>query len=197
MDLVYYYWTTWLLILVRTSPTFYNPSSGDLDPRNKMTHVSLKLALLKAWMILSIMTTLDATMASYTTKIVGVLFWVYLHLQEVPPSLVKCIVDYGKFYKYGSSKWTLPGKCNIHYPCVATSTGCTAHVASDEINTCISWCSVCQPPTAEGRCNDLPTHRQCRPELTPSYICTTVRRRSRQFIYFWLYTTIDAARCLI
>ena len=112
MDQIYYYWTTSLLLLVSTTLASYSPSSGDLDPRNKMTRVSMMLTLLKAWMVLSIMNTLDATMTSLTTKIVGVLFWIYLHLQEIPPPLFKHIVDYGKHIKYGSSTWIPPGKCN-------------------------------------------------------------------------------------
>ena len=137
MDLVYYYWTTWLLILVSTSLASYSPSSGDLVPKNKMTRVLLMLTLLKAWIVLYIMTTLDATMASLTTKIVGVLLGTYLHLHEIPPPLVKYLIDYGR-------TWT-SDSCIILHPYFATSTDCRTN---DTLSECLSCCYVCKLPAA-------------------------------------------------
>ena len=158
MDLVYY-WTTWLLILVSTTLAFYCPSSGDLDPRNKMTHVSLKLAfLIKAWIILFTMAT-----ASYITRTTtNILAWLCviaaqkcLHLQEKLYSLFNSIVGCVNYWQI-----------HQHYGHMRTS-------------QCIYGIH-----TAEDRCNDILTYRQCRPEFPSSYICTSVRRRSRQFITF-------------
>ena len=164
MDLVYYYWTTWLLILVSTSLASYSPSSGDLVPKNKMTRVLLMLTLLKAWIVLYIMTTLDATMASLTTKIVGVLLGTYLHLHEIPPPLVKYLIDYGR-------TWASSDNCIILHPYFATSTDC--YVASDTLSVCYSCCSVCKPPSAARNSPEV-VHTIVSKEVLPGPDVTTI-----------------------
>ena len=168
MDLVYY-WATWLLIFETTNLAFYSPSSGE-DLSNEMPHVSQTPALLKAWMILVTMAT-----ATYITKTTtNILVWLHvvvrqkcLHLQERLHSLFKSIVGCVDYWQI--------------------------HLQYGHMQTSLSIYGI---PTAEIRCNDLPTYP--RPELPPSYLCTSVRRRSRlQAVHnSCLYTTVHSARCL-
>ena len=168
MDLVVYYvWTTWLLIFVETKwapppPKPLSPAddSDQSNPQQQLSIVPPKMSDLLPWFICVLLGHIVTSYASKTTiytcmdshtMFLSVLLWlgaaytprIYLHHQESLSILVYYIVVCGRYFNYGCNTPTKPAKCLglRRYP---------APDADSSSSTCVPYWSVI--PTPEDMC---------------------------------------------